>query len=112
MLASMLLDPAGEEVDRLILGEMLRRSGDGAAMTSFMRSISQIDSRELAKQIRVPTLVISARNDAMVDMKAGRDLAALVPGSQFEIVEGGHMASSGSSREARRRILEFFETEQ
>ena len=112
MLASMLLDPAGDEVDRLILGEMLRRAGDGAAFANFGRSMMQIDSRELAKQIRVPTLVISARNDAMVDMKAGRDLAALVPGSQFEIVEGGHMASSGSSPEVRRRILDFFETEQ
>ena len=37
------------------------------------------------------------------------NLAALIQGSRLEIMEGGHMASSGSSPEVRRRILDFFE---
>ena len=109
MLADLLLYPQGNDLERRIFGALLRRSADGNVVAGLFRSLLQIDSRERAKSIRVPTLVIQARDDALIDMKAGRDLAALVPGSQFEIVEGGHMASSGSTPAVRRRILDFFE---
>jgi pimeloyl-ACP methyl ester carboxylesterase len=107
--AGLLLAPDGDEVDRLILGEMLRRSGSGHTMAAILRAQLQLDSSERVKRISVPTLVVHARDDQAVPLDAARDLAALIPGSHLEIIEGGHMASSGSSPEVRRRILDFFE---
>ena len=45
----------------------------------------------------------------MVGMEAARRIAALVPDAKLEIVEGGYMASSGSSPDGRRRMLDFVE---
>ncbi len=108
-LAGLLLAPEGDEFDRLILAEMLRRSSSGPTMAAINRAQLQIDSSERVKRISVPTLVIHARDDQAVPLGAARDLAALIPGSRLEIIEGGHMASSGSTPEVRRRILDFFE---
>jgi pimeloyl-ACP methyl ester carboxylesterase len=107
-----LLATDGEEFDRRLYGEMLRRSADGDVVAGFLRSHLQIDNTERAKRIRVPTLVIQANADTLIPMGAARDLAALIPGSQLEIVEGGHYEGSGSSNAVRRRILDFFEMEQ
>ena len=112
MFAELLLSPDENELERRVFGAILRGSADGSTIAALLRSLFQIDSRELAKRIRVPTLVIHARDDAMVDMKAARDLAALVQNSILEVVEGSHMTGGGSSPEVRRRILDFFEMEQ
>jgi pimeloyl-ACP methyl ester carboxylesterase len=107
-----LLATDGDEFDRRFYGEMLRRSADGDVVAGFLRSHLQIDNTESAKRIRLPTLVIQAADDTLIPMDAARALAALIPGSQLEIVEGGHYAGSGSSPAVRRRILDFFEMEQ
>jgi pimeloyl-ACP methyl ester carboxylesterase/DNA-binding winged helix-turn-helix (wHTH) protein len=112
MFADLLLTPEGGEFERRFLGEMLQRAGDGAAVASFQRASLELDVREQAKQIRVPTLIIHARGDMAVPFAAGREMASLIPGSRFEIVEGGHMSSSASHAAVRRRALAFFaETE-
>jgi pimeloyl-ACP methyl ester carboxylesterase len=72
---------------------------------------TRIDVSELATQIRVPTLVIHGRDDQPVPLEAGREVASLVPGARFEIVSGGHLEGTGSSREAQRLILDFLADE-
>ena len=42
-----------------------------------------MDVTELARQVRVPTLVLHARGDARVPFDEGRRLAALIPGARF-----------------------------
>ena len=113
MAAGFVLQPDGDEFDRRMAGEMMRRAGDGAAVAGFLREQSRESAREEAKRIAVPTLVIQGRSDAVVPMAAARDLVALIPGAQLEVVEGGHwVSSSGGSPAVRRRILDFFEMEQ
>jgi pimeloyl-ACP methyl ester carboxylesterase len=112
MQASLVLRPGGDEFDRRLLGEMMRRSGDGAAVAGVRRALSREGAREQAKRITVPTLVIQGKNSALVPIEAARDLIALIPGSQLEIVEGSHMVGSGNTPAVRRRILDFFEMEQ
>ena len=113
MQAGLMLQPDGDEFDRRMLGEMMRRSGDGAAVAGFNRALLREGAGEQAKQITVPTLVIQGSNDVLVPMAAARDLVALIPGAQLEVVEGSHwVGSSGGSPAVRRRILDFFEMEQ
>ena len=113
MQARQLLEPDGDEFERRMLGEMMRRAGDGAAVAGFGRAQLREGAREQAKRIAVPTLVIQGSSDAAIPMAAARDLVALIPGAQLEIVEGSHtVSSSGGSPAVRRRILDFFEMEQ
>ena len=44
----------------------------------------------------------------MISVEAGRTLAALIPGSRFELIEGGHLAGVGGTPETRARIIDFF----
>ena len=45
------------------------------------------DLADLARQVAVPTLVLHAREDAVVPFEEGRRLAALIPGAQFVPLE-------------------------
>ena len=47
-----------------------------------------IDVRQEAAKVRVPALVLNAREDAMVPFEVGRQLAALIPGARFVPLEG------------------------
>lgn len=49
----------------------------------FAEGFFDLDVTALARQLTVPTLVLHARDDAMVGFEGGRELATLVPGSQF-----------------------------
>lgn len=44
---------------------------------------SNVDVRELAREVRCPTLVIHARGDALVPYAKGQLMAALIPGAEF-----------------------------
>ncbi len=91
-----------------VLTRSSRRSGDGPAVSGFLVENFQHDVEDLARQITVPTLVIQARDDHLVPVEAGRTLAALIPGSRFELIEGGHGEGIGGTPETRARIIDFF----
>jgi pimeloyl-ACP methyl ester carboxylesterase/DNA-binding CsgD family transcriptional regulator len=61
--------------------ERLTVSPDNAART--LEAFYNIDVRELAGQVRAPTLVMHSRGDARVPFDEGRQLAALIPGARF-----------------------------
>lgn len=42
-----------------------------------------IDVRQIAEKVRVPTLVLHARGDAMIPFEIGRQMATLIPGARF-----------------------------
>ena len=48
-----------------------------------LQACGEIDVRELLPQIKVPTLVMHARDDARIPFDAGRRMAAAIPGAQF-----------------------------
>jgi len=107
MFADLLLRPDGDDLQRKIVGEMLHRANDGRALAGFYRESKRIDVREESRRISVPTLVIQAREDYIVPLESARSYASMIPGAKFELVEGGHMASSASTVSTRVRALEF-----
>jgi pimeloyl-ACP methyl ester carboxylesterase len=48
-----------------------------------MQASGVIDVTELSPQLKVPTLVMHARDDARVPFDAGRRMAAGIPGARF-----------------------------
>lgn len=61
--------------------ERLTASPEVAART--LEAFHQVDVDDLARAVRVPTLVFHARGDARVPFEEGRRLAALIPGARF-----------------------------
>ena len=62
----------------------------------------EIDVRERAASLDVPTLVLHARGDAMIPFEAGRQLAALVPGARFVPLDSrNHVLLEGEPAWAR-----------
>jgi pimeloyl-ACP methyl ester carboxylesterase/DNA-binding winged helix-turn-helix (wHTH) protein len=53
----------------------------------IMQATGQVDISDLLPQVRVPTLVLHARNDAAVPFDEGRRLAAGIPGARFVALE-------------------------
>ena len=53
---------------------------------------SQLDVTELAKQVRVPTLVLHCKGDRVAPLEEGRDMAKLIPGASFIELPGNNHA--------------------
>jgi pimeloyl-ACP methyl ester carboxylesterase len=53
----------------------------------IMQATGQVDISGLLPQVRVPTLVLHAQNDAAVPFDEGRRLAAGIPGARFVTLE-------------------------
>jgi pimeloyl-ACP methyl ester carboxylesterase/DNA-binding CsgD family transcriptional regulator len=69
-------------------------SAEGAART--LATFHQVDVTETAAQIRVPTLVMHARDDIAVPFEEGRRLAATIPGARFiELASANHVLLDG-----------------
>ena len=68
----------------------------------------QIDVTSILPNVRVPTLVLHRRADALVPIEPGRELAALIPGAKFiEYPEGDHVPFSGDAETIVGDIQEF-----
>ena len=65
--------------------ERLTASPENAART--LDAFHRVDVTDLARQLRVPTLVLHARGDARVPFEEGLRLAALIPGARFVPLE-------------------------
>ena len=48
------------------------------------------DSRELARQIKVPTLIIAGKEDTITTPEQSRDLAAAIPHAELSVFPGKH----------------------
>jgi pimeloyl-ACP methyl ester carboxylesterase/DNA-binding CsgD family transcriptional regulator len=54
----------------------------------FERAFYDLDVRELATQVRAPTLILHARDDAMCPFDGARELAGLIPDSELVPLDG------------------------
>jgi pimeloyl-ACP methyl ester carboxylesterase/DNA-binding CsgD family transcriptional regulator len=68
--------------------ELQRISTPPENAVRFERAYFDLDVRALAEQITAPALVLHARNDAMCPFDGGRELAGLLPHSEFVPLEG------------------------
>ena len=61
----------------------LRSISSGEVAARLLETRSQVDNTAELGQVRVPTLVLHARNDEVVPIEEGRLLAAGIPGAEF-----------------------------
>lgn len=98
-LFTQLFMPDGSDEDVRFFNEIQRlgMSADDAA--DFIKALPEIDVTALAPQVRVPTLVIHKRGDAIVPFENGRELASLIPGARLLTIDGNNHAPAPGSRE-------------
>jgi pimeloyl-ACP methyl ester carboxylesterase len=80
--------PDGSEADQRVSNEMVRVAATPEDAARFMEATLDVDARDLARQIRAPTLVVHTRGDQIVPLETGRELAALIPGARMVVIEG------------------------
>ena len=92
--------------------EFQHRSANGDDVANFLESQFDIDVRQLAAQIQVPTLVLHVDGDRIVPYNLGRELAVAIPGAKLVTIHGqDHVMQQGSpgDLEAIEAIEAFFE---
>lgn len=68
--------------------QMLRRSIDADLLAPLYGLLGEVDVRDEAAAIRVPTLVLHRARSRSVSVRAATELAKLVPGAQLVVLEG------------------------
>jgi pimeloyl-ACP methyl ester carboxylesterase len=67
--------------------ELCRRSASPEMAAALLESRGTIDVAPLLPQVRVPTLVLHGRGDAVTPVAEGRRIAAGIPGARFVELE-------------------------
>ncbi len=99
-----------DEVRKQVTNEFLRRSGSGPAIAAFSeQNAFVIDARDLARRLELPTLVIHGTRDTAMPIDGARELASLVPGARFEIVQdAGHFETTGETSPRVYELIDAF----
>ncbi len=107
--AAQLLPDATRE-DWLAFVDYLRHTTSAANVVRFLQVFAQIDVVDLAKQVRAPTLIVHARDDARVPSSCAVELAGLIPDSRLVLLEGrNHLLGVGdpSWADFLRQVTDF-----
>jgi pimeloyl-ACP methyl ester carboxylesterase len=73
----------GGQEELAVLGKFERMSCSPGAFRALMVMNRRIDVTPILQNVRVPTLVLHSRTDAVVPVSEGRKLAAAIPGSRY-----------------------------
>ena len=63
--------------------ELCRKTTSPKIAAELLETRARIDVSDLLGQVRVPTLVLHARDDGVIPLSEGRRLASEIPGAQF-----------------------------
>ena len=75
-----------------------------------MAAIVRHDTRERLPALDLPVLVLHGSSDRLIPPDAGRELARLIPGARFELVEGaGHVMTTDAEEEVARAVTGFLD---
>jgi pimeloyl-ACP methyl ester carboxylesterase len=91
-----------------IIGAMALAVGKEAFKRQETAIIGRIDSRPHLKGIRVPTVVIAAREDQLMPVEILKELADGIPGARLAVIEdSGHMAPMEQPEEVAAALREW-----
>jgi pimeloyl-ACP methyl ester carboxylesterase/DNA-binding CsgD family transcriptional regulator len=86
-LASLLL-PNASSKDLRWFDQFQRQATSASTAVRLLEHLWALDVRDLLPSIRAPTLVLHDGDDAAIPLRAGRELATLIPDAQLCILDG------------------------
>ncbi len=99
---------AGDPQFREWWAAYLRMGASPGAALALTRMNAEIDVRNVLPSIRVPTLVVHRREDALMPVEGGRYIASRIPGAKFVEFEGkDHLPFVGDQNQILDEIEEF-----
>lgn len=85
-----------------------RTSTSPGTMQRLWAALEDLDVRPLLGDITVPTLVLHRTDDALIDVRHSRDIAARIPGARLVELPGrDHLVSAGDAEAIHGHIEEF-----
>lgn len=91
-----------------LIAKFERLSASPGAIRAYMALNRMIDVTSILPTVRVPTLVLHRRTDALIAVERGRELAAGIPGAKFiEYPDGDHLPWTGDVEAVVGDIREF-----
>lgn len=85
-------DPHVNAEQHRAISEIGRAAASYEMYADLLRTQYSVDMSEVLPKIRVPALVIHARDDKLVPFDCGRQVASLIPGAQFTALAGASPA--------------------
>jgi pimeloyl-ACP methyl ester carboxylesterase len=106
--------PGGTKEQADWFNEIERKSASAECAYRHLNACRAIDVRPLLADVAVPTLVMHVRDDAVVPIQIGREMAAGIPGARFVALEGRNHLFLEQEPAAERFFeeIEFFLAEQ
>jgi class 3 adenylate cyclase/pimeloyl-ACP methyl ester carboxylesterase len=80
--------PAATKEQMDAFNELQRLSGSPEGAVRYLETVFELDVRHLLPQVQAPTLVMHVRDELMVTVDRGRELAAGIPGARFVALPG------------------------
>ena len=102
-----------QHADQLMADEAkaVQSLGNARAQASRLDAILKFDPRDDLPNLKVPTMVLCAKDDILTPMYFSEEYAALIPNATFMTLEtGGHAASRTMTTEYDRIVRNFFES--
>ena len=105
----------GDEGDSEVGKMFTLRQRFGANASDAYRILeedSRFDLTGLLAQITAPTLIVHARDDRVVPLELGREVAVGIPGARITLIDGPHLGDFEMLAEIDRIMLEFMTGEE
>jgi pimeloyl-ACP methyl ester carboxylesterase len=83
------------------------RSKPGALHAALAACNAYRPSMDAVRALKIPTLVVAGTRDQMTQFKAGKALAAEIPGAKLVSLEAGHSMMSEAPRELLQALRDF-----
>jgi class 3 adenylate cyclase/pimeloyl-ACP methyl ester carboxylesterase len=83
-----LLMPTANKEQADAFNELQRLSASPECAARYLETVNNLAVLELLSQVKAPTLVMHVRDDSLVPIALGRELAAGIPGAQFVALPG------------------------
>jgi len=94
--------------DRDAFGAYQRSASTSRSAGDLLELTYEFDVRDLLPQVGIPTLVVHRAGDRAVPLRAGREVAALVPGARLVTLDGdAHLPWHGSPEQTLDAVSEF-----
>jgi len=100
--------PEGTTETKAHFAGLQREAASAQSATDMLAQCYEVQVGDLLAHVVAPTLVVHRRNDRAIPYRAGRDLAARIPGARLMSLPGrSHFPYVGDAAAVVRAILEF-----
>lgn len=107
MLADIFL-PDGDAATKALFARLQKEAASPELAADLLAQCYEIDVTDLLDRVAAPTLVVHRRDDRAIPYRAGRELAARIPGARLVSLPGhSHFPHVGDAASVVRAILEF-----